>query len=78
MQFTRLNDVRVVSPQSDLPPEAAELLQVKFSDLFGPVVFLDGLMPPVGGAFDGLAQFDSRHLRLEEGWITLGFDEKRE
>lgn len=74
IEFHRIGDVSISAfdPNRPLSADDAEFLQRKFSALFGKTVFLDGLSPPAGGGWDGLASFSISEVRLEDsGWMII-------
>lgn len=73
LEFRRVGSVEISAKQANrqLPPEVAEFFTRKFSALFDETVFLDGLSPPAGGGWDGLAAYSISGVTLEDGWFTL-------
>lgn len=73
LEFRRVGSVEVYPfiPQQELSREDAEFFKRKFSGLFDDIVYLDGLSPPAGGGWDGLAAYTISGVRLEDGWFSL-------
>jgi hypothetical protein len=73
LEFRRLGNVEVRSlkPEQELAAEDAAFFTRKFSGLFDESVYLDGLSPPAGGGWDGLAAYMISGVRLEAGWFSL-------
>lgn len=74
IEFHRIGDIGVASsdPNHFLSDGDQAFLQRKLSALFGETVYLDGLSPPAGGGWDGLASFAISDVRLEDsGWMII-------
>lgn len=73
LEFSRLGDVEVTTSTNKLQFGTTDLalLRRKFSSLLGETIYLDGLTPPAGGAWDGLAIYEISEARLEQGWFVL-------
>jgi hypothetical protein len=73
IEFHRLGEVDLGSTHSSDPLAAEDqaFLQRKFSALFGDTVYMDGLSPPAGGGWDGLAAFSISNVELVDGWMVI-------
>jgi hypothetical protein len=73
IEFHRVGEVELSSTISNpnLAEEDQTLLKRKFSALFGKTIYLDGLSPPAGGGWDGLAAFAISNVELVDGWMVI-------
>lgn len=73
IEFHRIGttDIRIIHPNHSFSDKDAQFVAQKFSALFGEIVFLDGLSPPHGGGWDGLAAFAISGVRLQPGWMII-------
>jgi hypothetical protein len=73
LEFRRVGAVEVSAQKAghQLPPDVAEFFTRKFSALFDETVYLDGLSPPAGGGWDGLAAYMIAGVTLEDGWFAI-------
>ena len=50
-----------------------QFIQHKFSGLFQPEIYFDGLAPPVGGSLSKLRQLELRELSFRDGWAVIAY-----
>jgi hypothetical protein len=76
-RYERMGEVECTRQDgSDFLPDeyyAAETLLKKFNGFFTPEIFLDGLVPPSGGAWEWLGRLRLGEISCRDGWYSMGY-----
>jgi hypothetical protein len=61
------------SPTTEKDEELRQFVYRKFSGVFQPELYFDGLVPPAGGSLGKLRQLQLKELTFRDGWAVIGY-----